>query len=141
MRVSVIGGGTVPDERTRIAEEVGRLLAERGHTLVCGGLGGVMESACRGAKEGRGAKKGRGATEGCTASEHPDADGTGGKTIGILPGEDCRAANPFVDVPIATGLGHARRRGGVRRGGRGVRMPVRTIHTFLKSPLIFLIHN
>ncbi|PSQ47000.1 TIGR00725 family protein [Halobacteriales archaeon SW_6_65_15] len=90
MRVSIIGGGTVPDEQARIAEEAGRLLAERGHDLVCGGLGGIMEAACRGAKEGR------------------DANGTGGKTIGLLPGEDRRAANPYVDVPIATGLGHAR---------------------------------
>lgn len=96
MRVSVIGGGTVPDEQARLAEEVGRLLAERGHALVCGGLGGVMAAACRGATEGR------------NASEHRDANAAGGKTIGILPGEDPLAANPYVDVPVATGLGHAR---------------------------------
>jgi len=90
MRVSVIGGGTVPDAQASIAEEVGRRLAERGHTLVCGGLGGVMEAACRGAREAS------------TAGE------SGGRTIGILPGEDRSAANPHVDVPIATGLGHAR---------------------------------
>ncbi|NHN60065.1 MULTISPECIES: TIGR00725 family protein [Halorussus] len=84
MRVSVIGGSTVTDEQASDAEAVGRLLAERGHTVVCGGLGGVMAAACRGASE------------------------AGGRTIGILPGEDLAAANPHVDTAIATGLGHAR---------------------------------
>jgi uncharacterized protein (TIGR00725 family) len=84
MRVSVIGGGTVTEAEAETAEEVGRLLGQRGHTVVCGGLGGVMEAACRGASE------------------------AGGQTIGILPGEDRAAANPHVDVAIATGLGHAR---------------------------------
>ena len=84
MRVSVIGGGTVTESEASVAEQTGRLLGERDHTLVCGGRGGVMEAACRGATE------------------------TGGRTVGILPGEDRRAANPYVDVPIATGLGHAR---------------------------------
>ncbi|MFC4550073.1 MULTISPECIES: TIGR00725 family protein [Halorussus] len=84
MRVSVVGGGTVTEEQAAAAEAVGRHLAERGHTIVCGGLGGVMEAACRGASE------------------------AGGTTIGILPGEDRAAANPYVDVAVATGLGHAR---------------------------------
>ena len=84
MRVSVVGGGTITDAEGETAEAVGRRLAERGHTVVCGGLGGVMEAACRGAKE------------------------AGGRTIGILPGEDRAAANPHVDVAVATGLGHAR---------------------------------
>lgn len=84
MRVSVIGGGTVTEAEAETAEEVGQLLAERGHTVVCGGLGGVMEATCRGASE------------------------AGGRTIGVLPGEDRTAANPHVDVAIATGLGHAR---------------------------------
>jgi len=84
MRVSVIGGGTVSEEHATVAEEVGRLLGERDHALVCGGLGGVMEAACRGASE------------------------AGGRTVGILPGEDRRAANPHVEVAVATGLGHAR---------------------------------
>jgi uncharacterized protein (TIGR00725 family) len=66
------------------AERIGRELAARGATLVCGGLGGVMEAACRGAKEG------------------------GGTTVGILPGDDRAAANQFVDVAIPTGLGEAR---------------------------------
>jgi len=84
MRVSVIGGSTVTESQAESAERVGRRLAQRGHTVVCGGLGGVMEAACRGASE------------------------TGGRTIGLLPGEERAAANPHVDVPIATGLGHAR---------------------------------
>ncbi|WP_275879474.1 TIGR00725 family protein [Haloferax volcanii] len=84
MRVSVVGGSTVPAPVETIAEDLGRLLAQRGHTVVCGGLGGVMEAACRGAK---------------------DASGT---TIGVLPGEDRDEANPYVDVAVATGLGHAR---------------------------------
>ena len=84
MRVSVVGGSTVTDAEAERAAAVGRLVAERGHDLVCGGLGGVMAAACRGASE------------------------AGGRTIGILPGEDRDAANPHVDVAVATGLGHAR---------------------------------
>lgn len=84
MRVSVIGGSSVTDAEYDLAEAVGRLLGERGHTLVCGGLGGVMEAACKGAVE------------------------AGGETIAILPGEDRDAANPYVQTAIATGLGHAR---------------------------------
>jgi uncharacterized protein (TIGR00725 family) len=82
--VAVVGPGEATAEEIATAEEVGRLLAERGAVLVCGGLGGVMEAACRGAKEG------------------------GGRTVGILPGHDRAAANPHVDVAIATGLGEAR---------------------------------
>ena len=67
-----------------MAETVGRLVAQRGAALVCGGLGGVMEAACRGARA------------------------EGGATIGILPGLDRSAANPHVQVAIATGLGEAR---------------------------------
>lgn len=84
MRVSVIGGGDATDDECETASAVGRLLAERGHEVVCGGLGGVMEAACRGASE------------------------AGGRTIGILPGEDRDAANEHVETPIATGLGNAR---------------------------------
>ncbi|WP_226039906.1 TIGR00725 family protein [Natrinema sp. DC36] len=84
MRVSVIGGGTITDEQATRAEAVGRELAARGHTVVCGGRGGTMEAVCRGAKA------------------------AGGTTIGILPGERPEAANDSVDHPIATGLGHAR---------------------------------
>lgn len=84
MRVSVIGASETTDGNRTVARTVGQLLAERDHTLVCGGLGGVMEAACRGASE------------------------RGGETIGILPGEDSGAANPYVTTAIATGLGHAR---------------------------------
>ena len=79
--MAVIGPG---DEPTVAAAEVGRLIAERGAVLVCGGRGGAMEAACRGAKE------------------------VGGLTVGILPGPDRSEANPFVDVVLPTGLGEAR---------------------------------
>ncbi|GAA0668144.1 TIGR00725 family protein [Natronoarchaeum mannanilyticum] len=84
MRVSVVGGGTITDAEYEQARDVGRLLAQRGHTVVCGGRTGVMEAVCRGARE------------------------EGGETIGVLPGEDSRAANEYVTTPIATGLGNAR---------------------------------
>ena len=84
MRVSVIGGSTVDDGTYEEARELGRLLAERGHTVVCGGYGGVMEGVCRGAKE------------------------EGGTTVGVLSGDDPDAANDYVDVPVATNMGNAR---------------------------------
>ncbi|WP_195155766.1 TIGR00725 family protein, partial [Halorubrum sp. AJ67] len=84
MRVSVIGGSSIGPETAAVAEELGKRLAERGHTVVCGGLGGVMEAVCRGARE---------------------ADG---ETVGILPTERRGDANKHVTTPIATGLGHAR---------------------------------
>jgi hypothetical protein len=82
--VAVIGPGEANGQELSTAEEVGRLLAEAGAVLVCGGLGGAMEAACRGAK------------------------GAGGTTVGILPGIDRAVANLHVDVAIATGLGEAR---------------------------------
>jgi uncharacterized protein (TIGR00725 family) len=84
MRVSVIGGSSIDGETAVVAESLGERLAERGHVVVCGGLGGVMEAVCRGAQA---------------------ADG---ETIGILPTGDRRDANPHVTTPIATGMGHAR---------------------------------
>jgi uncharacterized protein (TIGR00725 family) len=81
IQVSVIGSG---EENAPRAEEVGRLLAGRGCTVVTGGLGEVMAAAARGAKA---------------------ADGT---TIGILPGERLEDANKWVDYAVATGVGHAR---------------------------------
>lgn len=84
MRVSVIGGSTVDEEVYETARTLGNRLAERGHTVVCGGLTGVMEATARGVAE------------------------RGGTTIGILPGTDRADANPFVDTVIATGLGNAR---------------------------------
>jgi hypothetical protein len=82
--VSVIGGGTVGDETYEIARAVGQELASRGHRVVCGGRGGVMEAVCRGASE------------------------EGGEPIGILPGEDREGANEYVETVIATGMGNAR---------------------------------
>ncbi|OLN31006.1 hypothetical protein DVDV_0128 [Desulfovibrio sp. DV] len=83
-RVSVIGAGTCDPALYETARTLGALLADSGFTVVCGGLGGVMTAVCQGAKE------------------------AGGDTIGILPGDDAAAANPFVDVPVVTGLGIAR---------------------------------
>ena len=84
MRVSVIGGSSIGSETARVADALGERLAERGHVVVCGGLGGVMEAVCRGARD------------------------AGGETIGILPTDRRADANPHVTTPIATGLGHAR---------------------------------
>jgi hypothetical protein len=81
IQVSVIGSGTEYEEN---AEQVGRLLAERGATVVTGGLGEVMAAAARGAK------------------------GAGGTTIGILPGETRLDGNPWLDHVVVTGIGHGR---------------------------------
>jgi uncharacterized protein (TIGR00725 family) len=80
----VVGAGRASDDEARAAEAVGRGLAEAGAVVVCGGLGGVMDAVCRGAKA------------------------AGGTTVGILPGTDRSDANEHVDVAIATGLGEAR---------------------------------
>lgn len=82
--IAVCGAGSCDAELAALAEEVGRLIAQANALLVCGGLGGVMEAACRGAVAG------------------------GGTTIGILPGSDRMTANPAVTIPIASGMGHAR---------------------------------
>lgn len=84
MNIAVIGDSACSAEEARLAETVGELLAQRGATVVCGGLGGVMEAVCRGAKS------------------------KGGLTVGILPGGDADMANPWVDIPVVTGLGEAR---------------------------------
>jgi len=84
MIIAVIGNSACSPEEAKLAESVGELLARRGATLICGGLDGVMEAACRGAKS------------------------KGGLTVGILPGQDPGAANPWVDVPLVTGIGEAR---------------------------------
>jgi uncharacterized protein (TIGR00725 family) len=81
LQISVIGSGTEHEER---AAEVGRLLAERGATVVTGGLGEVMAAASRGAKS------------------------AGGTTIGIVPDETRDRANAWVDHVVVTGIGHAR---------------------------------
>lgn len=82
--VAVVGSGVATPEEERAAEAVGLALAEAGCVVVCGGLGGVMAAACRGAKA------------------------AGGTTVGILPGDDRREANPWVDVAVPTGMGEAR---------------------------------
>lgn len=81
IQVSVIGSGAENEEQ---AEDVGRLLAERGAAVVTGGLGEVMAAASRGAKN------------------------AGGTTIGILPGETRAAANEWLDHVVVTGIGHGR---------------------------------
>jgi uncharacterized protein (TIGR00725 family) len=82
--IAVIGTSQPDENLSRIAEEVGREIALRGCILICGGLGGVMEYAARAAKENK------------------------GLTVGILPSEDISSANPYIDIPIATGMGEAR---------------------------------
>lgn len=75
------------DPRTTLADvafDVGRGIAERGAVLICGGMTGVMEHAARGAHE------------------------AGGLTVGLLPGDDVNEANPYIDIAIATELGHGR---------------------------------
>lgn len=84
MIISVIGSSTAKPEHAALAEEVGGELARRGITLACGGMTGVMEAACRGAKA------------------------QGGTTIGILPGRRGSPFNSYVDIPIFTTLGYAR---------------------------------
>jgi uncharacterized protein (TIGR00725 family) len=81
VQVAVIGSGAEHEGR---AEEVGRLLAERGCTVVTGGLGEVMAAAARGAKS------------------------AGGTTIGVLPGQSRGDASPWIDHAVVTGVGHAR---------------------------------
>ncbi len=82
--IGVIGGREVKKELLIIAEEVGRLIGEMGLLLICGGLGGVMEAVSKGAKD------------------------AGGLTIGILPQETKEQANPYIDIPVATGFGIGR---------------------------------
>src|SRR5260370_13084763 len=82
--VAVIGAGDAPPAACKLAFEVGREIAHRGAVLVNGGLGGVMESAAAGARE------------------------EGGHTIGVIPGNDRRAANRHIEFAIATGIGEAR---------------------------------
>ncbi len=84
IRIGVIGGSEVNSRIYKLAYEVGREIAKNDCILVCGGLGGVMEAVSKGAKE------------------------NGGIVIGILPGIDADDANPYVDIPIPTGIFYAR---------------------------------
>ena len=82
--IGVIGAANASEKEKRTSEEVGVLIAKGDCFLLCGGMGGVMEAACRGAKS------------------------AGGTTIGILPGPEVSLANRFIDIPIVTGMGEAR---------------------------------
>ena len=84
LNIAVIGGHKAAKKYLKIAQEVGRLIAENGWILVCGGREGVMEAACRGAKS------------------------AGGTTVGILPSLNGEDANKYVDIKIPTGMGYAR---------------------------------
>jgi uncharacterized protein (TIGR00725 family) len=83
-QIGVIGAGACGSETRALAEMVGREVAKRGACLVCGGLGGVMEAAAYGAKQ------------------------EGGITLGILPGTLREEANPWIDIAVLSGMGHAR---------------------------------
>lgn len=83
-RVAIVGAGQCNAGLAAQARQLGRLLAGQGCAIVCGGLGGVMQAVCQGARE------------------------QGGLTIGLLPGLERSAANPHVGIPVATGLGHMR---------------------------------
>lgn len=82
--IGVIGAGQVSEAGYAVAREVGRLIGESGAVLVCGGLSGVMEAACRGCSE------------------------VGGEALGLLPGGDAATANPYVTLAVPTNMGHAR---------------------------------
>ena len=84
MYIGIIGGTRCSEKTAKLAYETGKLIAEQGWILVCGGMGGVMESACKGAHE------------------------AGGVTIGILPGGSRDNANKYLTYTIATGLGEVR---------------------------------
>jgi uncharacterized protein (TIGR00725 family) len=84
MIIAVIGDSSCSPQEAKLAETAGELLAQQGATIICGGLGGVMEAVCRGAKS------------------------KGGLTVGILPGQDSSTANPWVEIPVVTGIGEAR---------------------------------
>ncbi|MDH5509857.1 MAG: TIGR00725 family protein, partial [Nitrospinota bacterium] len=82
--IGVVGAGSCDEKIDRLAHRVGELIAKRGAAMVCGGLGGVMEAASRGAAE------------------------NGGVTIGVLPGGGREDANPYINLPLVTDMGHAR---------------------------------
>jgi uncharacterized protein (TIGR00725 family) len=84
LRIGVIGGARPEAKYRKLAQEVGRLIAEKGAILVCGGLSGVMEAAARGVRQ------------------------AGGFSLGILPGNSPLDANPYIDMAVATGMGFSR---------------------------------
>ena len=84
LQIGVVGASACEPDVEELAYEVGAEIARQGAVLLCGGLGGVMEAAAKGARE------------------------HGGRTVGILPGPSAREANPFIDLRIVTHMGHAR---------------------------------
>jgi len=84
MNVAVVGGHSCSERIYKIAQELGQLIAQEGWILICGGSSGVMEAACKGAKE------------------------KGGLTVGILPSYDGAEANDYLDLKLPTGLGYGR---------------------------------
>lgn len=82
--IAVVGAGECTAEIYALAKHAGSALAEHDYTIICGGLGGVMQGACEGAKS------------------------RGGLTIGVLPGDAAEAANSYIDIPIITAMGIAR---------------------------------
>lgn len=82
--IGVIGGAVCDEQAYETAYEVGRLIAKNNFVLMCGGFGGVMEAASKGARS------------------------EGGLTIGILPSDNAEDANPYIDIPVVTGMGIAR---------------------------------
>jgi len=82
--IAVIGGAQPDKKSIEIAEQVGRCIAQKGAILITGGMGGVMRAASKGAHE------------------------AGGQVIGVLPGNNNKDANEYVDIPIVTGIGEAR---------------------------------
>ncbi len=82
--IGVIGGSVCGEEEYELSREVGKLIAKNRAILICGGMGGVMEAACKGAKE------------------------SGGITVGVLPTFERESANPYVQIPVVTGMGIGR---------------------------------
>jgi uncharacterized protein (TIGR00725 family) len=97
--IAVVGAGKCSKKLRDMAGEVGKYIAEHGGVLICGGMGGVMEGAARGAKE------------------------AGGTTIGVLPTESKDEANEFIDYVVATGLGDARNMIVVRSADAVIALP------------------
>ena len=131
LQIAVLGGRIESDDILKAAEETGRLIAERGATLICGGMGGVMEAACKGAKS------------------------AGGLTVGILPVTDANLGNAYLDVIIPTGMGDARNalivnsvQGAIAVGGKyGTlseiayalqrNLPIASLHSWDVDPSVF----
>jgi len=121
LQIAVIGAGEAGDSIKNVAREVGVEIAKTGHILICGGRGGVMEAAAKGAKS------------------------AGGLTIGILPGERKDEANQYIDVKIVTAMSHARNAiitrtgdGIIAVGGRAGTLSEIGLALKIKKPVITL---